>query len=431
MRRSAIASPFSPSCLPAACSGRITSGRRSMRRGRSASRTRRAKDLANTEWWEQFKDPVLNGLIKTALAENKDVKIAAARVEEYLGQYGVSRSQLFPQVGAECRAARKNRATQSRHAAPLPARHRSAVQRTFRRPVCELGNRRVGQDPPPERGRARRPAGDRGRTPRDDPVARRVGGNLLHQRCVDLDRQLEIAKSTAASRAESVKSSSCASRAAWCRRWSSSRAQSDYEAARGDDPADREADRAAGKRALGIARPQPGADRARPRNRASSRCRRCRPGCRRSCSSAGPTCARAEQKLIAANARIGAAQGAVTFPTFRSPRCSAGRAPRCRACSAGREVWSLCRRRWGSRSSPAVAGSRAGAAGRGAADSRRCCSTRKRSRTRSGKSRTRWSSTRQDPRAARGAGPPGRGACATMRSSRGCATTTVTRATSR
>ncbi len=40
-----------------------------------------AKDVANTAWWEQFNDPVLNDLIQTALRENKDVKIAAARVE--------------------------------------------------------------------------------------------------------------------------------------------------------------------------------------------------------------------------------------------------------------------------------------------------------------------------------------------------------------
>jgi multidrug efflux system outer membrane protein len=59
-----------------------------------------AKDAANTAWWEQFNDPVLNGLIQTALQENKDVKIAAARVEEFIGQYGTTRAALFPQIGA-------------------------------------------------------------------------------------------------------------------------------------------------------------------------------------------------------------------------------------------------------------------------------------------------------------------------------------------
>ena len=46
-----------------------------------------AKDVANTAWWEQFNDPVLNDLIQTALRENKDIKIAAARVEEFISHW--------------------------------------------------------------------------------------------------------------------------------------------------------------------------------------------------------------------------------------------------------------------------------------------------------------------------------------------------------
>jgi multidrug efflux system outer membrane protein len=66
-----------------------------------------AKDVANTAWWEQFKDPVLNELIQVALQENKDVKIAAARVEQYIGQYATTRAALFPQVGAGASAGRQ------------------------------------------------------------------------------------------------------------------------------------------------------------------------------------------------------------------------------------------------------------------------------------------------------------------------------------
>lgn len=58
-----------------------------------------AKDLANTAWWEQFNDPVLNELVSTALSENKNLLIASARIEEYAARYGVTRSQLFPQIG--------------------------------------------------------------------------------------------------------------------------------------------------------------------------------------------------------------------------------------------------------------------------------------------------------------------------------------------
>jgi len=58
------------------------------------------KDVANTLWWEQFNDPVFNELVQTALRQNTDLKIAAARVEEYIGHYWVGRSGLFPQIYA-------------------------------------------------------------------------------------------------------------------------------------------------------------------------------------------------------------------------------------------------------------------------------------------------------------------------------------------
>ena len=43
------------------------------------------KETANTAWWEQFDDPVLNELILSAIKANKDLMIATARVEEFLG----------------------------------------------------------------------------------------------------------------------------------------------------------------------------------------------------------------------------------------------------------------------------------------------------------------------------------------------------------
>jgi multidrug efflux system outer membrane protein len=59
-----------------------------------------SREVVNTRWWEQFEDPVLNGLIVTALQENKEIRLAAFRVEEFLGRYGFVRSFLFPQVNA-------------------------------------------------------------------------------------------------------------------------------------------------------------------------------------------------------------------------------------------------------------------------------------------------------------------------------------------
>ncbi len=66
-----------------------------------------AADLTNTIWWEQFGDPVLSDLIQSALRENKDLKIATARIEEFMGRLAVARAPLFPQVSGTAVALRK------------------------------------------------------------------------------------------------------------------------------------------------------------------------------------------------------------------------------------------------------------------------------------------------------------------------------------
>ena len=66
----------------------------------------KAADVANTKWWEQFGDPVLNGLIETALRENRDIRIAAARVEQFEGALMSTRSQALPQLGYSADASR-------------------------------------------------------------------------------------------------------------------------------------------------------------------------------------------------------------------------------------------------------------------------------------------------------------------------------------
>jgi multidrug efflux system outer membrane protein len=58
-----------------------------------------AADTANTAWWRQFGDPVLDQLVDTALANNLNVRIAAANVEQALALITQTRSALFPQVG--------------------------------------------------------------------------------------------------------------------------------------------------------------------------------------------------------------------------------------------------------------------------------------------------------------------------------------------
>src|SRR5258708_20463335 len=62
-----------------------------------------ASSLGNEEWWQLYQDPVLTQLIHTAVAQNYDVRIAAARVLEAQAQVGIPRANQLPSanVGAD------------------------------------------------------------------------------------------------------------------------------------------------------------------------------------------------------------------------------------------------------------------------------------------------------------------------------------------
>jgi outer membrane protein, multidrug efflux system len=49
-------------------------------------------------WWQGFGDPVLTKVVESALANNVDIAIAAARVDEARAQFGFARGQLLPSV---------------------------------------------------------------------------------------------------------------------------------------------------------------------------------------------------------------------------------------------------------------------------------------------------------------------------------------------
>jgi multidrug efflux system outer membrane protein len=55
--------------------------------------------LGDEKWWELFKDPELQNLIRTALKQNYDLRIAASRVIQAQQQVIITRSNQFPNVG--------------------------------------------------------------------------------------------------------------------------------------------------------------------------------------------------------------------------------------------------------------------------------------------------------------------------------------------
>lgn len=60
-----------------------------------------AASFADLPWWEIFKDPQLQDLIRTALKQNYDLQVATERINAARAQVAITRSALFPQVQAD------------------------------------------------------------------------------------------------------------------------------------------------------------------------------------------------------------------------------------------------------------------------------------------------------------------------------------------
>lgn len=64
--------------------------------------------LVNLKWWELFNDSVLDTCIRIALKENKDVLIAAARIEAARANVGYTKANALPSAGLNIGAGRGN-----------------------------------------------------------------------------------------------------------------------------------------------------------------------------------------------------------------------------------------------------------------------------------------------------------------------------------
>ena len=72
-----------------------------------AALTSEPRSFGDERWWDVFADEQLQELVRTALRQNFDVRIAAARVAEARAQLGVTRADQFPQVDANATGERE------------------------------------------------------------------------------------------------------------------------------------------------------------------------------------------------------------------------------------------------------------------------------------------------------------------------------------
>lgn len=162
----------------------------------------KAAEVANTRWWEAFGDPVLDQLIDSAIRENLDVRIAAARVDQLLGALSTTRSQLLPQIGYGADVSRLRASRVSAQALP------PGVDNYFTLYEASIGAnwqldlfgrvRRLT-----EAAQAQVYASEQGQRGVLLTVVASVASSYIALRA--LDRQLEIARATAASYGETLR----------------------------------------------------------------------------------------------------------------------------------------------------------------------------------------------------------------------------------
>jgi outer membrane protein, multidrug efflux system len=269
-----------------------------------------ARDTANTAWWKQFGDPVLDALIDEALANNRNVKIATANVEQAAAVFTQARSSLFPQVGYGFGGARErtsesgiNPDVASLIPNPVTA-YQAALSVSWE---LDLWGRIRRQS---ESARANLLATDEARRGVILSLVAGVATNYLQLR--GLDAQLEVAKKTLGASAESVKLFTLQFRYGQVSQMNVAQAKSQYETAAAQIP-QIEMQIAQTQDALAILvgrNPGPIA-RGKPIDELLAPA--VPSGLPASLLERRPDLAQAEQQLVAANAQIGAAK-ALYFP---------------------------------------------------------------------------------------------------------------------
>ncbi|MBI5696753.1 MAG: efflux transporter outer membrane subunit [Nitrospirae bacterium] len=86
---------------------------------------------AELDWWRIYGDETLQGLIKTALENNYDIRVAAARVEEFRALAGISRSAKYPVVFADASASRTRSSSSRNGSEPESSSYRAALDASY------------------------------------------------------------------------------------------------------------------------------------------------------------------------------------------------------------------------------------------------------------------------------------------------------------
>ena len=175
------------------------------------------------EWWSRFGDPVLGRLVEAARANNPDIAIAAARVQEARANERLARAQLFPTLDAGVGA------TRSRTVSALG----SPVEATGLQPVFQAAYEvdlfgRIGNQI--EAARASFLASEAAREATELSVAAAAASGYITLR--GLDARRVVVEETIASRAEALRLAQSRARVGYTSQLELRQAEAEYQATR-------------------------------------------------------------------------------------------------------------------------------------------------------------------------------------------------------
>ncbi len=156
-----------------------------------------AASLGNEKWWVVFQDPQLQELIRTALAHNYDVQIAATRILQAQAVLGITRADQFPTISGTA-SADMQRTSQTKIIPPIYT-STNHISLTMFWELDFWGKFRRAT----EAARADLLATEWGKRAVLTTLVANVAGAYFQLR--ELDLQLEIAKRTLGSRQESLR----------------------------------------------------------------------------------------------------------------------------------------------------------------------------------------------------------------------------------
>ena len=270
-----------------------------------------AAATADTLWWQQFHDPVLDGLITEALAHNTNVQIAAANVGQAAALLTQTRSQLFPALGVGA-GAQRERTREPAFAALIPnypnpaSAYQAALQASWE---LDLWGRIRRQS---EAAYANVLAGAEARRGVILTLVAQVATSYLQLR--GLDAQLSVAHKTLDTYKESVDLFTLQFQYGQVSQMNVAQAQSQYETAAAQIPLI-ESQIAQTQSSLAVLIGRDPGPIARGKSMYELQLPQVPAGVPSALLERRPDLLQAEQQLIAANAQIGAAK-ALYFPTI-------------------------------------------------------------------------------------------------------------------